>query len=176
MSSTTFGKLSKDLLQKHLQEDVKDSDQIFVTTFDRIPANAMVDLRKRLREGGTRYRVVKNSLAKRVLSEEKYAGLVENIDGQCGLGISTGEVTAVSKILVNFSKENETFKFNNLLFDGKLYDTGQIKELAQLPTREELLAMVCGGLNSPIVGFVGVLSALLRNFVNVLDQIRSKKE
>ena len=102
--------------------------------------------------------------------------MVENIDGQCGLGISTGEVTAVSKIFVNFSKENETFKFNNLLFDGKLYDTGQIKELAQLPTREELLAMVCGGLNSPIVGFVGVLSALLRNFVNVLDQIRSKKE
>ena len=176
MSRVSFGKLSKDLLVKHLENDLKEAPQVFVTSFSKVPVNLIDDLRKKLRTSGAGYRVVKNSLAKRVLSQKRFAGLDDQLVGQCGLGISRGDVSTVSKVLVNFADDNQTFDIKSLYLDGKIYDSQQVKEFAQLPSREELLAHVCSGLNAPIQGMVGVLSALLRNFVNVLDQIKSKKE
>jgi len=175
MSNVSFGKLSKDLLMGQIEKDIEKGEQIFVTSFTKLSVNGIADLRKNLRQNGAHYRVVKNSLARRVLADKKFSELKEGIDGQCGLGFSEGDVTTVSKILVNFSGDNEGFEVKSLSFDGKIYDSKQVKQFAKLPSRQELLAQVCGALNSPIQGMANVLTGVLRNFVNVLDQIKTQK-
>jgi large subunit ribosomal protein L10 len=176
MNNKAFGPLAKKLLLGGLEKDVADAPQVFVTTFNKISSNGVSDLRKRLRTGNTKLRVVKNTVARKALATAKKDGLSPKVEGQCALGLSRGDVSTVSKILIGFAEENETFRVESLYLDGQVYGTDQIKEFAKLPPRQELLAKVCGGMNAPISGMVNTLSAIMRNMVNVVDQIRIKKE
>lgn len=176
MSNKSYGPMVKKLLLGRLEKDAVDSQQVFVTTFTKISSNGITDLRKRLRAGNTRLRVVKNTVARKALAGAKKETLAPKIDGQCALGLSMGDVSTVSKILVGFAEENETFRVEGLYLDGQVYGSDQIKEFAKLPPRQELLAKVCGGMNAPISGMVNTLSGIMRNMVNVVDQIRKKKE
>ena len=176
MSNKAYGPLVKKLLLGRLEKEAAEADQIFVTTFTKLSSNGISDLRKRLRPGKTQLRVVKNTVARKALTGAKRDGLNAKVEGQCALGLSMGDVSTVSKILVGFAEENETFHVESLYLDGEVYGTNQIKELAKLPPRQELLAKVCGGMNAPISGMVNTLSGILRNMVNVVDQIRKKKE
>jgi large subunit ribosomal protein L10 len=176
MNKTSYGPLVKKLLTEQIGHDFKGSQQIFVTTFSNISVNGMSALRKKLREQKTAYRVVKNTIAKRVLAEQGHDGLSELIDGQCGIAVSRGDVSAVSKAIVDFAADNTTFQVKSVFLDGKVYGAKDVQAFASLPSRHELLAKVCGGLNSPIQGLVGALSGVLRNFANVIDQIKSNKE
>lgn len=172
----TYGRTVKELLLNQFGKDLASSDQIFVTTFSKVSSSGMNDLRKRLRVGGAKYRVVKNSLIRKAMSDKPMAALGESADGQCGITLSKGDVTNVSKILVQFAEENEHFKVARLFFDGRLFSDDDIKKLSKLPSRQELVAKVCGGLKSPLYGMVNVLSGTLRQLVTVLDQIKGNKE
>ena len=176
MSNKAYGPLVKKLLLGRLEKDATDASQVFVTSFTKISSNGISDLRKRLRTGNTRLRVVKNTVARKALAGAKKEGLSAKLDGQCALGLSMGDVSTVSKILIGFAEENETFRVEGLYLDGQVYGADQIKEFAKLPPRQELLAKVCGGMNAPISGMVNTLSGIMRNMVNVVDQIRKKKE
>ena len=79
-------------------------------------------------------------------------------------------------ILAKFAKENENFALGGGVSQGMYFSADQIKELAQIPSREVLLARVLGGMNAPIGGFVGVLGQLVRGCVNALDALRKKRE
>jgi large subunit ribosomal protein L10 len=176
MSSKSFGPLVKKLLLGGLEKDAAESNQVFVTSFTKLSSNGISDLRKRLRSGSTRLRVVKNTVARKALAGAKKEGLAAKIDGQCALGFSMGDVSSVSKILVGFAEENETFRVESLYLDGQVYGSDQIKELAKLPSRQELLAKVCGGMNAPVAGMVNTLAGILRSMVNVTDAVRKQKE
>jgi large subunit ribosomal protein L10 len=176
MKNNAFGPLAKKLLLNRIEKDVLETDQIFVTTFSKISSSGLSDLRKRLRVGSATLRVVKNTVARKALTTAKKDGLTSKVEGQCALGLSRGDVSSVSKILVGFAEENETFHVESLYLDGQVYGLDQIKEFAKLPPRQELLAKVCGGMNAPISGMVNTLAGIMRNMVNVVDQIRKKKE
>lgn len=176
MSNKSFGPLVKKLLLGRLEKDAAESQQVFVTSFTKLSSNGLSDLRKRLRTGKTSLRVVKNTVARKALSGAKKEALASKIDGQCALGFSMGDVSSVSKILVGFAEENETFRVESLYLDGAVYGPDQIKEFAKLPPRQELLAKVCGGMNAPVAGMVNTLSSILRSMVNVTDAVRKQKE
>lgn len=176
MSSKSYGPLVKKILLGGLEKDTAESNQLFVTSFTKISSNGISDLRKRLRDGNTRLRVVKNTVARKALTTAKKDKLAATLDGQCALGFSMGDVSTVSKILVGFAEENETFRVESLYLDGQVYGADQIKEFAKLPPRQELLARVCGGMNAPIAGMVNTLAGVLRSMVNVTDAIRKQKE
>lgn len=176
MSNKAYGPLVKKLLLGRLEKDAAESDQVFVTTFTKLSSNGISDLRKRLRPNKTRLRVVKNTVARKALAAAKKDGLSPKIEGQCALGLSMGDVSTVSKILVGFAEENETFRVESLYLDGQVFSSDQIKEFAKLPPRQELLAKVCGGMNAPIAGMVNTLASVLRSMVNVTDAVRKQKE
>ncbi|MCA9396926.1 MAG: 50S ribosomal protein L10 [Candidatus Omnitrophica bacterium] len=176
MSSVSYGQLSKKLLISGLTDDVEKCEQVFVTSFSALSVNTIAELRKALRDSGVKYRIVKNTLIKRVAADKDMSDLSQAVNGQCGIGLSSGEVTAVSKIFTKFSEDNETFQVQGLYFDGKYYDSKQVKKLASLPSREELLAKLCSSMQSPLYGFVSVLSGTVRGFVSVVDQVRKQKE
>jgi len=166
----------KDLMIESLEEDLKGAGQVFVTEFAGIKTSGISALRRDLRKHGTRYRVVKNSILRRVVQGSDKEALKEQVGGMCGLALSTGDVTSVSKVFVEFAKENESFKVRSVMFDAKVYGAEGVKQLAKLPGRKELLTQALIRMKSPITGFVMTLSALVRNLVNVLDQVKQQKE
>ncbi len=175
MSNNSYGPQVKDLLLNGLKTDIETAEHVFITSFAGLNVNKVDELRKQLRASGTKYRVVKNTLIKKVLSETQFKGLIETVESQVGIGLSNGEVSQISKIFVDFGKENETFQVRSLSFGGNTYSDSEVDALAKLPSRHELLSIVCGTLNAPIQGVVTVLSGVIRNFVNVLDQVKNQK-
>ena len=173
---TGFGKLVKQLLEKEIKRDIEGSRNVFVAQFSNISVNSMFELRRNLRKTRAEFLVVKNSIARRVLGRLPFKGLVPLVNGQCGLSVTDGDTAKVSKILATFSEENAGFKISGAYMEGALFSVDMVKQLAMLPSREELLAKIAGGMKAPIQGFVSVLGQLTGGLVNVLEQIRKSKE
>ncbi|OGL65418.1 50S ribosomal protein L10 [Candidatus Uhrbacteria bacterium RIFCSPLOWO2_01_FULL_47_24] len=123
------------------------------------------------------YEVIKKSLLKLAL---KNAGLESTVDpkkleGNIGLVTGYSDEVTTAKFAATTAKEFEAFKILGGLFEGKFVDTNQIKALASLPSRVELLAKLVGTVKAPISGFVNVLAGNLRGLVQVLNAIKESK-
>ncbi len=175
MKVTGFSRVSKDLIIKEIEKELKKGEPFFVARHDAVPASNIDKLRAKLRGVKTRYFVVKNTLGQKAFERAKLKEISENIQGACGIAFTSGDAVASSKVLMEFAKENETFKVQAGYMQGRLMSVDQVKVLASLPSREVLLARVVGGMQAPISGFVNVLAGTLRKLVNVMDAITKKK-
>jgi large subunit ribosomal protein L10 len=175
MKVTGFSRVSKESIIKDIEKELKKGEPFFVVRHDSVPATNIDKLRAKLRTSKTRYLVVKNTLGQKALERAKLKELSEHVQGACGIAFTSGDVVGPSKTLMEFAKENETFKVQAGYMQGKLVSVDQIKVLASLPSREVLLAKVLGTMQAPISGFVSVLAGTLRKFVNVVDAIQKKK-
>jgi large subunit ribosomal protein L10 len=134
----------------------------------------MTDLRRRLSKAGVEYVVIKNTLALRAVNESGLVG--EKLKGPTGLVIGADPVAA-AKVVTDFARENEqkpTVKGG--LLEGKAVDAAQVKQLASLPSREQMMADLGAGLMSPMAAFVGALNGLLYMFAGALDALKSQRE
>ena len=176
MKTTGFSRVSKDLIIKELEKEIKPGPTMFVAEHGSLSATALDKLRKQLRGSNSRYFVVKNSLGRIALEKANLKPLADAIKGGSGIAFSGGDVVQSSKILVDFSKENAEFKIQQAVMNGSVLTLDQIKHLASLPSREVLLARVLGGMMAPVQNFVGVLSGTIRQIVTVLDAVAKKKK
>ncbi len=158
---------------------LKESPAIVFTDFSGLSTPELNELRGTLREGGIRYKATKKSLWPFVRAQVE--GQPEEIlfpehEGSVAIAYSDGEGIETSKILTKFAKDHEQFAILGALVQGEFLNVGRIKELASLPSREELLAKVAYLLASPMRGLVGVLNGPQREFVQVLQQVAGKKQ
>ncbi len=167
------------LLKQHMIEEIatrlKDATNLFVTECGRLSNKQLQDLRKRLKKAPSNYMVVKNSMCATALKKIGLEDLRQLIKGTCGVSFSTADPITTSKILVDFTKENENLQLQGAYIDGKVVATDTIKQLATIPPREILLARLVSSINSPISGMVGALSAVIRKLVYTLVAIKDKK-
>ena len=175
MKVTGLSRVSKELIIAEIEKELKKHPTFFVARHDAVPAEKLDKLRAKLRASQTRYLVVKNSLGKKVFERAKMKDILSYIQGACGLAFTGGDPVLPSKTLMEFAKENESFKVQAGYLNGRLVGAEQIKVLAMLPSREVMLAKVVGTLQAPIAGFVGVLAGTLRKVVSALDAIAKKK-
>ncbi len=176
MKTTGFSRVSKDLIIKELEKEIKNRPTFFIAKHDMVPAATIDKLRAKLRASNTRYFVVKNTLGQKALEKAKLSNLSEYVRGACGFAFTSGDPALSSKALMEFSKENENFKVQAGYLGGQTMSADQVKVLASLPSREVLLAKVAGGIQAPIAGFVNVLAGTLRKFVTVVAAIAKKKQ
>ena len=94
---------------------------------------------------------------------------------QVGFVFAKGDVSAIAKQLINFSKENEALKVVTGVFESKVLNSSQINVIASLPSREVLIAQVLGTMQAPITSFVRVLNQVVASLPQVLKQIEEKK-
>jgi large subunit ribosomal protein L10 len=148
-----------------------------ITDYRGLNVAQVTKLRSQCREAGVEYRVLKNTLTSIAAKELGIEGLDAYLSGPTAIAFCDDAV-APAKVIFNFMKDkaNKALEVKGGLLEGKVLDFEQIKALADLPSREELLAKVCGGMQAPLYGFASVLSANLRNFVYVLDAVREQKE
>ena len=134
----------------------------------------MTELRRRLRKANVEYVVIKNTLALRAVNESGLVG--ERLRGPTGLVVAKDPVAA-AKLLADFAKENDQKPaVKGGMFEGKSVDVAQVKKLASMPTREQMLAQLGAGLQSPMAAFVGALNGLLYTFAGALDALRTQRE
>ena len=175
MKVTGFSRVSKDLIIKELEKELKSRPTFFVTRHDTVSATSLDKLRAKLRGGKARYFAVKNTLGQKALERADLKEMAGHVVGKCGITLTSGDPVFSSKVLMDFAKENESFKVQAGYLNGQIMGADQIKVLANLPSREVLLSRVVGQIQAPISGFVNVLSGTLRKFVTVVDAIAKKK-
>ena len=134
------------------------------------------DLRRKMREAGVHYGVVKNTLLRIAAQEAGIEGLEPSLEKNTAIAVAPEDPVAVAKIICEFAKENKELKVKVGVLDGKVIDAEAIKALASLPPKEVLVAKMLGSMNAPITGFVNVLQGTIRKVVYALDAIREQKE
>ena len=127
-------------------------------------------LRRKLGEAQIKYRVVKNSLAQIALRQAGKAELAEMISGPVAVAFGHGEIPETAKALTEYIKATKsTLVVKGGFFGDTVLSSKDVEALADLPTKEVLIAQLIGGLQSPITGLVNVLAGPLRNVIGVLQ-------
>lgn len=168
-------KTKKGQVIEEVRESFGRSSVGVVTHYRGLTVTEMVELRSKLRELGAEYRVSKNTLVKIAAKDTPFEGLSEYLTGPTAIALSADPV-GPAKALTGFAKNNEKLVILGGVLDGKPISPDDIKALAALPSREELLSKLLGTMNGPAQGFVTALSQIPGGFVRCLDQIRQQKE
>jgi large subunit ribosomal protein L10 len=169
-------KRSKKLeLVTQLTEQLRQSPTVYLTDFTGLSVKPMTDLRRKLRAAGVEYVVVKNTLALRAMESASVTGLEADITGPVGMVFAGEEPVEAAKVLAAFQKDNETLQLKAALVEGRRLGPDEIKRLATLPSREELLSQLAGAMQGPLQGFAGAVSSLLYQFVGAVDALRAQR-
>jgi large subunit ribosomal protein L10 len=164
----------KEQLVSELRDKLQKSTSLYYTDFTGLNVKRMTELRRRLKRAGVDYVVIKNTLALRAVNESGLVG--EKLKGPTGLVLGADPVAA-AKVLTDFAREFEQKPaVKGGLLEGKAVDAAQVKQLASLPSREQMLADLGAGLQSPMTAFVGALNGLLYMFAGALDALKSQRE
>jgi len=134
------------------------------------------DLRAALRKAGVEYRVIKNTLARFAAKENNLDELDSFFNGPTAMALSETDPVAPAKVLSEYVKKYNNLELKVGVVEGKIIDTKGIKALADLPSREVLIAKVLGGFNAPISGLVNVLNGNIRGLVVALNAIAEQKQ
>jgi len=118
------------------------------------------ELRKKLREAGTDYKVYKNTMLTFAVDGTKYAGLKDYLKGPTTVAVSYGDPTTAPRLINGELKKLQKISFKAGVLDGVLYDTEAMAAVAGIPPRDELLAKLLGSLKSPIASFARVINAV----------------
>ena len=155
-----MSKMERQAMVETLTDAVKGSPNIYVTDFAGLNVAKITDLRRRLRQAGARYVVVKNTLAQRALAANQVQGLDDHLAGPTGLVLAGSDPLPAAKVLGQFAKEHQKPSVRAGLVDGKTVDAAFVKRLGELPSRDELLGQFLGCLNGVLYQVVGALEAL----------------
>jgi large subunit ribosomal protein L10 len=164
----------KEQLVAELKEKIEGATALYYTDFTGLNVKRMTELRRRLRKANVEYVVIKNTIALRAVKESGLVG--ERLKGPTGIVVTSDPVTA-AKLITDFAKENDkkpTVKGG--LFEGRPIDTAQVTKLASMPSREQMLAELGAGLQSPMAAFAGALNGVLYMFAGALDALRTQRE
>jgi len=164
----------KEQLVSELRDRLQGAKSLYYTDFTGLNVKRMTELRRRLKRAGVEYVVIKNTLALRAVNESGLVG--ERLKGPTGLVFGADPVVA-AKVLTDFAREFEQKPaVKGGMLDGKPVDAAQVKKLASLPSREQMLSELGAGLQSPMAAFVGALNGLLYMFAGALDALKSQRE
>ena len=164
-------------LVEELSEKIKMSSALYFTKYTGMNVEQASDLRQSFTDNSVEFVVSKNTLTK--IAAEK-AGLDKDmfnefLSGQIAIAYAGDDPTAPAKVIKNFSKENECLEVVGLYFDGELYSPDKYKEIASLPSREELLTKFVVALNYPMTSVLYSLKASMTSLVNALNNLKEQK-
>lgn len=166
--------------KKQIVEDLHDrfarSKIVIVTDYKGLDVTTINELRRKLREVGIEYAVVKNTLLRRASESTGVAAIRDHFKGPSAVALSYEDPVAPAKVLVDFAKKNEKLEIKVGVMGDKVLSLDRITALSALPSREALLGQLLSVLNGVPTGFVRTLAAIPTQFLNVLQAIKEKKE
>jgi len=169
----------KELVIESFHKDFSANKGSFFVEYSGLTVAQMQQLRRELRAKGGALKVAKMRLIKKALADiEGSSELLPHCKNQLGVVFvhDASEVSGIAKTLNDFSKTNEALGLVVGCVDARVFDAAAITRIATLPSREVLLAQVCGALNAPLISFVHVLNAMPLRLLLVLKQIEKQKQ
>ncbi|REJ75715.1 MAG: 50S ribosomal protein L10 [Acidobacteria bacterium] len=155
-----------------LTEQFKTSKSAIVLTFNRLTVEQDQEFRNELRETGATYRVVKNTLARRAVEGTPFEDAREHFKGVTSVAWTDTDPVDLSKVISKYVKEKaEIFEFKTGIVDGKVVTIEEVKAIASLPSKEELVSKLLFLLKAPAQRVATVLNAVPRDLALVLKQI-----
>ena len=160
-----------------LTEKLKGAKVAVLTDYRGLKVNQIQDLRSKLRTGDVEYRVVKNTLARRAAEAAGFSQLQDEIKGPVAIAFGYEDLGVPSKLI------NEWVRATRLkldivggLVEGRVFSSNQIKQLADLPSRETLIAQLMGTLQSPVAQLLGIMQTPLQQLLGTLNAYKTKLE
>lgn len=135
----------------------------------------VTELRNQFRAAGVEYHVIKNSMLKRAADSLSIAGLGEHLSGPTAVAFGYNDPVAPAKVLVEFVRKVKKTEIKTGILDGKVISIASVNSLAELPSREQLLAQLAGTLNAPIAGFARTLSGIISKLGYALGAVKEQK-
>lgn len=150
----------KEELVANLKQHIEKAQAVFLTNLVGVTSNDAVKIRKSVRSANGNIVITRNTLFKRAAKGTYLEELVKGIKGPTALAFAFDEAPAVAKVLYDASKELELVQLRAAILDGKLLTVKEVEALAQLPSREQMLATLLATFNAPVSAFVRVVDAI----------------
>ena len=172
MKSKGKKKEELDALKKELGE-VKN---MFVAQFKGMTVAQDTELRHKIRETKSKYRVVKNTLAKKAAEGTPVEGVAKSFDGSTAIAYNVSDPVSLAKALTAYAKTNPLFVFKAGMVEGRVINLADIANVAAMPSKEELIAKVLFLLNAPAQRLAVALNGVARNLAVVINQAVEQKK
>ena len=169
--------LNREQKAKALDEVTKlfeTSKVVVLTDYRGIKVEDVTALRRQVREAKGRFKVIKNTLSRKVFKDDKYASFRTLLKGSSALAFGQDDPIELVKKVTEFTKTNKQLTVRAGLLDGQVLTVEQLTVLATLPARPVLLAQLMGWLNGPMGNFLGILDAQMGNFLGLLKGLEEK--
>ena len=161
---------------EEIKENIIKSQSFVVVDYRGLNVEQLTELRSRYRKAGVEYKVYKNTMMRFAFKDSGLEEFNQYLKGPNAIAFGYDDPVQAAKITSDFAKENDKLEIKAGIVDGKVIDVNGVKDLANLPPREVLIAQVLGGFNAPIQGFANVLQGTIRSLAIVLNAIAEKQE
>ena len=159
-----------------LKSELAKVSTVILTTFQGIKVDEDTKLRRAVQAAGGKYKVVKNTLAERAGAGTPAENLLKNLTGTNSIAYTEADPVALAKAITKIAKDVPAFQFKSGVVEGRVVSIADIKQLANLPSKEELISKVMFLLNAPAQRIAVALNALARNLaVTVNEAIKANK-
>ena len=173
MPSTPILEQKKQVVNEMVEKFKAASAGVFVD-YRGLTVEEDTELRRKFREAGVEYKVVKNTLTSRAAKEVGLEALDPILNGPTALAMSVDNPVAPAKIIAEFAKKHEALEVKAGFMDGAVMSVAEVNTLAATPTREELLAKMMGSMKSPVSGLVRLLNTIVEGGVEMVDLAAKK--
>lgn len=171
-----MNKTEKSEMISLIKEKFEQSTAVYLVDYTGITVDQINGLRREFIKDGISYKVFKNTLVKRAIAElGGYDELNELLVGMIGIAFADENYVAPAKIIKNFNEKNKKFDFKGCYIESSFYGADQLKTLASMPTKEEVMASIVGSIAAPASGIVGAINAVMRDLVSVIDEAGKTK-
>ncbi len=176
MATDTAPRPDKVAVVEEITAKLNESRAVFVSEYRGMSVGELAELRTPLRDAGAEHKVYKNTLAKLAANAAGQDSLVEFLTGPNALTFVTGDSVAAAKALTDQARTNPNLVVKGGLLGDAPLSADDVKALASLPSRDELLAKLAGALQAPLVKTAGLLGAVPRKFAYGLSALIEQRE
>ena len=166
----------KKLVVKELNEIANKAISAVAADYHGTSVSELTKLREEARNSSVHLKVIRNTLAKKALTDTKFSCLDELLVGPTILAFSLDDPASAAKLANNFHKINSNFKVKGLTMGDSLLELSKLKDIANLPTKEEAIAQLAGLFNAPLVKLVSLINEIPTKFTRTLVAIKQRKE
>jgi large subunit ribosomal protein L10 len=153
-----------------LKTELAKVSTVILTTFQGITVEADTKLRRAVQAAGGKYQVVKNTLAERAGTGTPAEGVLKNLKGTNSIAYTSADPVALAKALTKIAKDVPAFQFKSGVVEGKVISIAEIQQLANMPSKDELISKIMFLLNAPAQRIAATLNALPRNIAATVSE------